>query len=56
MHLNKGMEFRGGYYCHHPPPPQSAEERGGGGGGGVDGAARGSILPSPVPWYGVGVS
>lgn len=39
-----------------PPPLQSAEERGGGGGGGVDGAARGSILPSPVPWHGVGVS
>lgn len=53
MHLNKAMAFWASYYCGHPAPLQSAKERSGGGG---DGAMRGSILASVVPWYGVEVS
>lgn len=28
MHLNKGMEFRGGYYCHRPPHSNQQKKEG----------------------------
>lgn len=45
MHLNKGMEFRGGYYCRRAQPPSNQQQKGwrvevGGWGGG-------SVLPPP---------
>lgn len=49
MHLNKGMEFRGGYYCRRAQPPSNQQQKGWRGGG-AGGEARFSPLRGPMAW------
>lgn len=50
MHLNKGMEFRGGYYCRRAQPPSNQQQKGWRVVRGWWGEARFSPLRGPMAW------